>query len=398
MKDFIMPRSSSRPAPALAVLFGLSLAGCSAVGSTSDQARAPGGMFNPGNYVSSAGREAGVSSRGGAPIAALPAQAGRVVDVREKRYANGLRQEIALAGDAGVRGENVIVVTYRDQPNGAWGEPEVELPKDRDDDIAAELEARFPSGAMRVQNMLLRNAYGPYGVATGRVGAANCVYLWQSVADLKANVRVARVSPYAIETTVRVRLCRSGVGVGQLTQWASNVVIDPNGVGQPALAASEGGRVYAAADPLGDALETRQADPRGSRFAGYAAPPAAVAALDEEEPPRRARAAPTRAAPARARAATRYVRARRASPAPRVATVPQTGYVQGYAQPQSYAAPAYATPQPGQPIWIQPGAAALAQSAAPAYGGGAHAANGSVALPPQAFGGPAQRGYVAEPR
>ncbi|QLP97018.1 MAG: hypothetical protein HZY79_05915 [Rhodoblastus sp.] len=86
----------------LAVLFGLGLTGCAAVGSTHDEARAPGGMFNPGSGVGA--REAGAVSRGARPVAALPAAAGRVVDVREKRFGNGFTQEIALAADAGVRG------------------------------------------------------------------------------------------------------------------------------------------------------------------------------------------------------------------------------------------------------------------------------------------------------
>ena len=75
---------------AFAVLFGLSLAGCSAIGSTSDEARAPGGLFNPGNDSSPDRRESGASTRGRAPVAAIPSAAGRVVDVREKRFGNGL--------------------------------------------------------------------------------------------------------------------------------------------------------------------------------------------------------------------------------------------------------------------------------------------------------------------
>lgn len=384
-----MSRSFPRPAPMIAVLFGLSLAGCAAAGSTSDEARAPGGFFNPGNYVSSAGRTAGVSSRGGAPIAALPASAGRVVDVREKRFANGLRQEIALAADSGVRGENVIVVAYRDQPNGAWGEPEVELPKDRDDDIATELQTMFPGGAMRVQDVVLRNAYGSYGLASGRLGAANCVYMWQSIADLKSSVRVSRVSPYAIETTVRVRLCRSGVGIAQLAQWASNVIVDVNGAGQPVQSYAAGAPL-AGDDALDAALETRPRGARSRGFSGYAVPPsAASSALVEDEAPRRLARPVTRT-----RVVTRYVRVRRSVPREAFAAAPQQQPQQVYVQqPQQQI---YG--QPGQPVWIQPGAAALAQTAGVSYGGAPAASNGSVALPPQAFGGPAQRGYLVAPR
>ena len=372
---------------AFAVLFGLSLAGCSAIGSTSDEARAPGGLFNPGNYSSLDRRESGASTRGRAPVAAIPSAAGRVVDVREKRFGNGLRQEIALAADSGVRGENLILVSMRDQPVVAWSQSEIDMPKDREDDIAAEIETRLPGAGMRIHDQVLRNGYGSYGLATGRQGGANCVFLWQSMNDLKDVGRVA-ASPYKIETAVRVRLCRTGVPLSTLARWASSYVVDPNGVGQaPGYAQSAG-------DPLADALN----EPRAARgvYGGTAAP----SFEDEEARPRRVVAAPRRArvwrAPRRSRVV--YVR-RREEPAQQAAPVqaaPAYGYAQPYGQ-AAPAAPAYAAgyAQPGQVVWTQPGAQAIARTAAPAYGGSAAPAGGLVGLPAQAFTGPSAQTYVA---
>ena len=417
-----MSRIFLRPAPALAVLFGLSLAGCAAIGSSNDEARAKGGMFNPGAGVGP--REAGAVSRGARPVAALPTAAGRIIDVREKRFGNGFTQEIALAADSGVRGENVILVTVRDQPHPPWGEPEVEMPHEREDEIAAEIEKRFSGGSLRIHDTVLRNAYGPYGLASGRIGRMNCVYLWQSLEDLKPHIRAARFSPYKIETAVRVRLCRSGASVAQLAFWASNVLLDTGGVSQaPRVAAT-----YAPSggDPLDDALGQRAA-PRGQiasersfgdqmfgartpsartagaqDFVGYASMTDATMqeTMQEEPAPRRLAAAPRR------RTVVRYVRVRRHEARQEAVVEPQQqgqGYAQqGYAQGYTgYAAPAqgYAAAQPGQVIWTQPGAAAFASAAAPAYGAspGAAAAS-SVGLPPQAYGGPAGQAYIATPR
>lgn len=418
-----------------AVLFGLSVAGCSALGSGGDEARAPGGMFNPGNYTSSVGlAESGPVKRGGRPIAALPAAAGRVVDVREKRLGNGFTQEIVLAAGPGVRGENVIVVYVRDRPHPPEGEPEVEFPKDREDDLATEIEKRFPGGSLQFTDTLLRNSYGPYGVALGRLGGANCVYFWQTLNDLKPYIRTGRMSPYKVETAARVRLCRSGVDSAQLARLAAAIVIDPSGVSEaPALAESSyGGRedsiadaldgrrsggasrrasyadaydapasggargpgaVYAGGLGVGGALAFGPSGGSGSdRYAGYTAPVEKSSEAAAQDRP--ARRVVRYAAAPRRRHVVRYVRVRRQE------EVVQTQPAQVYGQAVP-AAPAYTAgyAQPGQVVWTQPGAAALAQSAAPAYGGGAAAASaGSVGLPPQAFSGPGAQGWGASAR
>lgn len=368
-------------------LTGVALSGCSAVG-VYDDAPAAGGVFNPGEYSSLTARGAR-QSRGAAPIAALPAAAGRVVDVREKRFGNGVRQEIALAADSSVRGENLILVSYRDGPHSPMGQPEITLPKDFETDIAAEIEQYFSGQSLRIEDVVLRNAYGPYGLASGRLGAANCVYLWQSVGDLKQYIRTARVSPYHIETTVRVRLCRGGVSVAQLAQWAANYVVDPYGVSAPGSSLVAGAPLKGG-DSLVDALDQRPGGPTGQRFVGYATPPAATTG-EPEAAPRVTRYA---AAPRRHRA-VRYVAVRRRAPVQQVAADPQPAAPQGFAAPaQAYGQPApqgYA--QPGQVVWTQPGAAAFARSAAPSAAGAA-SGGGAVALPAQAFGGPSTQTVV----
>lgn len=401
--------------PAAAVM-ALALAGCS--GSVLDhEARAPGGAFNPGAWSSREARMSG--DPGSAPaMAAVPAAAGRVVAVRERRLANGARQSITLAGDGGVRGENSIEVVLRADSEGNATQNLVEMPGENANDIEAELERRFPGMAMRVHDYVLRNAYGPYGLASGSSGRVSCVYMWQTISNLDGGVRREHIVVQPTEAAVRVRLCRVGVSVSQLAQWAGAVVVDPSG-------ARYAGQTSPSFDGGGDAL----ADARGEGgartidrgFAGYVAPPA------ETLPERRA-AAPYRAArSARYAHAPRYARRHVSRVRPALARqddaaqrgdvqqaqgyAPGQGYApqgqgyapQGYVQQPApgyapvYGQPAYGAPPayaPAQPIWTQPGAAALTQQVGYPASAGFTPSNGASAaaplgLPPQAFGGPA---------
>lgn len=361
---------------ALMVLCALSLGACSAIDPTDE--RPTGGIFNPGVWSSHEARMREPAGRA-APVAALPSAAGRVVDVREKRFDDGLSQEIALTAGSGVRGENVIEVAMRDQPVVPPGRPQVRLAPDDDAAIAAEIERRFPGADMRIRDAVLRNAYGPYGIATGRLGAANCVFVWQRVADLKAALSLARVSPYPIETSVRVRLCHAGASVGQLAQWASSYVLDPAGAAPATL---ESG---ASADALSDALDAPRGAARPGRFVGYAA--SSRQAFADEAPATRVASAPRRVRAARLHRPSRVARRPvRVAPAPAQEAAPQTAYV----QPAAVAVPG------ARPVWTQPGATALMRSATPASGGAF--APGALGLPPQAFAGPSSRTVVATPR
>lgn len=376
------------------------LAGCAP--NVEHEGRARGGALNPGVWSSSTAREAEDVERSAPAVAALPSAAGRVVGVRERRLANGLFQRVTLAGDPGVRGENAIEVTIRSEAEGAATQNLVELPSDASDVVEAELERRFPGMTMRIQDVVLRNAYGPYGLAVGASGRTACVYMWQSIDNLDGSLRRSHIVVQPREASLRVRLCRSGVSANQLAQWAGAVVVDVAGAAPLSRSAdlSSDGR-----DALADARsQGHDGVSSGARFAGYAAPPPAAEPVRAAQAPRPASRTQIRAAARRRSPAPAYARAH--EPAPEQAVVPAAappsmatqappaGYAPYYGQPAAMApataAPAYVAP--GQPIWTQPGAAAIAQSVGyaptPAGQGVSAGGAGPLGLPSQAFSGP----------
>lgn len=325
--------------------------------------------------------------------AMLSPAAGRVVQVSERRYADGLSQEIVLAGDRTSRGENRIDVAMRLAPQGDQVYDNlIPMQKPSDADIAAELEARFPGMDMQPVNVLLQNRYGPYGLAAGKRGnGERCVYAWQWIDDASApasprNSTLARaILSQPQPVSLRVRLCRSGVSADQLASLVEGVAVGA-GMGNrqlPVLGQYGGGN-----DALSAAGGTG-----GQAFAGYQMPQV----IEPIAPEPGARVVTRR----RHRAGVhqnrrKYVARRQAQPAQQ----PQYAY-----QPQPYAplqggAPAQqqvyvpGQPQPQMPMQMRrPVAAQFGQPqqfAAPAYAPQPLASPHPLdqGLPPQAYAGP----------
>ncbi|MBK9081486.1 MAG: cellulose biosynthesis protein BcsN [Rhizobiales bacterium] len=312
-----------------------------------------------------------------APIAALPPEGGRVVQVRARKFANGVKQDIVLAGDSGQRGENAIEITLRTEAEGDRYENLVVLPQAADSDIQLELDAKFPGVRMSIHNYMLRNAYGPYGLASGRqAGGATCVYVWQTIDDLAPAMKLRHVTIQPTEGALRVRLCRQGMSVRQLAQIASSVVIEPSG--DPlAMPLASGAR--AGADALAAATgEAAVAPASPTRFAGYRLPPASAET--------RLAAAPRGARrPVYARKASgRRIAQPHAAPPP-VTQNPQLTYAP---QPEFASRPVYAPAYgAGYPAG-HPAAQPVAQFAAPPTAVPSVPRQQRLDLPPQAYRGP----------
>ena len=343
----------------------------------SSYAPAQGGLANPVPASSAA--------------AMLSPSAGRVVQVSERRYTDGVSQEIVLAGDSGSHGENRIDVSLRLSPQGDQVYDNlIPMQKPSDGDIASELEARFPGMDMQPVNVLLQNRYGPYGLAAGKRGnGERCIYAWQWIDDASTpasprNSTLARaVLSQPQPVSLRVRLCRTGISADQLGGLVESIAIGA-GIGNrqlPVLGQYGGGNdALSAASGIG-----------GQAFAGYQMPQVLDTAA--QEPRQRV---VTRY---RTRTVTRHNHRRYAvQPQAQPAQEQQPAYQpQQYApaQPQAYA-PAqpqqyYAPVQPQRPVAAQFG---QPQPYAPqAYMPQPMAAPAAPhpldqALPPQAYAGP----------
>ena len=296
-------------------------------------------------------------------IALMPSEAGRVIQVNQREFTDGIQQEIVLTADASARGENRIDVLLRTSPeNDSQYDNLIKMKRPTDADVAREMEERFPGMRMDIAAVLLQNSHGPYGIASGRRGAELCIYAWQWIDDINGNGNSGRRSIVRGVTpaSIRVRLCRSNATFEQLAAYVNQLTVAmPVKTPMTPLQAYNAPRTplgtvaggYAGSVGTGDALGVVSGPTVASRtraFDGYS-----VAA-----PPHYARAAQVR---------TRV--ARRATPRRRIVRR-QVKPDQSEAQAQTYAPYTAGQPQiapamqPSQ-AWSYPGTAAPAQ---PAYG------------------------------
>ena len=350
------------PAAALALL---ALGGCS--GSFEPRAAAPVALYADRSVTAAAMPAASAA-------ATLPYAAGRIVQVSERRYKDGVAQEIVLEGERSQRGENRIDISFQLQPESEQlRDNTIKLHRPDEIRIARELEERFPDVAMTTVPVLLQNSYGPYGLAAGLRGAERCIYAWQWIDDAgdvtgRPGNAVSAIFTGPTPVSVRIRLCRSGVSADQLAGLVNELVI--GGVRRaPGAPVSRGGDALSAAGG-GAAFDGYQL-PRGGAVAellpandGFVARPVRRRAVYHARPARRHRVARRR----------------------------HYGQQAVYNEPPQYYAPqsqAYAAPPP-QAYPAQPQQAAQQLYAPPVYApqpAGRRPLDPS--LPPQAYRGPA---------
>jgi hypothetical protein len=213
-------------------------------------------------------------------LAGLPAEAGAVVSVTERREKDRLTQTIALAGDAATQGTNRIrVVAETHEPGHSRRVTE--------EAIAAELAAELPDVDMRTSSQVIAGAGGPVGLATGRSARGEtCVYAWQETKARPSRSRGGVFDTDTVDVSVRVRLCRQGLAE------------------ERAIALVEGLRLRADVVPLGSGFASGPTGVDALATAGYGAragvggsagapatfvrpsPPARVVRADTSTPPR----------------------------------------------------------------------------------------------------------------
>lgn len=159
------------------------------------------------------------------PIVVLPAWLGRPVALRERDAEGGFEQAITLAA-AGRRGgydDLVLVSSARDGALDA-----VPGVKPTEAGIRAEIAAAFPGVAMQVVTRPSANAYGPYGLAIGRAGAARCLYAWQWIPEAPVREGGA-LAPLSL----RVRLCRGDLTLEAMAAAVNQLRLVPRFAGEP---------------------------------------------------------------------------------------------------------------------------------------------------------------------
>ena len=288
--------------------------------------------------------------------ATLPQNAGRIIEVSETRFSDGVSQQIVLAGDRSAHGANRIDVAFRLQAeNDVVSENKVPMSRPSETGIAREMEQLFPGMEMQTVPVLLQNAYGPYGLAAGRRGnGERCIYAWQWIEDGGNTSGVLRNPAFAVfqgpmPVSVRIRLCRANASADQLAAVAGELAI--GGVRRTSAPVAARG---------GDALSAATGG-SGAGYDGYQLP----RALTEEPLPANdgfvARPARRRAAyhaPPRTR---RHARRFYAEPRPEAAVYNQPPQQQPYSpqpyapQPQQYPPQAaYPVQQPVQQMYAPP--------------------------------------------
>ena len=159
----------------------------------------------------------------------LPATAGKVFDVTQTRYGNGVEQLIIYQGDALTSGENVAKVQLVSAEKGFGRKSEsLKLASTSLGQIRAEMRKVLPGVSMRISTQLHSNAYGPFGYALGRSsGNVQCLYGWQTMKGT-ANDRWAIIRGQSAKPSlsIRLRVCRASTSADQLVDLMRDLRVE----------------------------------------------------------------------------------------------------------------------------------------------------------------------------
>ncbi len=143
----------------------------------------------------------------GQAIALPPPGGPAVLGVVERRYANAIQQDIVLAADSAVPGQNFLRVQLFGPVGTDGGQTELPDRPLANSGLNREMREALPGIAMRTSPLYAQNSYGPFGYAIGRNGVQDlCIYGWQRIASTPVGgsfMNRGRVQ-------VRLRLCQSG--------------------------------------------------------------------------------------------------------------------------------------------------------------------------------------------
>lgn len=219
----------------------------------------------------------------------LPAPGGlSVVGVVERRFTNAIEQQIALATNALVGGQNFIRVQIFGPVGSEAAESALAIPAISDGALAREMRQHLPGVPMSRSPLFVQNDYGPFGYAVGRAGSGDlCFYGWQRIGGASSGAPFSNVGIIHL----RMRICQTGASEQSLlaamygftintafsarswNPYGSPPPADPRlgSIGQPIYpVAPAGGATVLDAEP---AAPARAPTPRRVTAAPVAAPP-----------------------------------------------------------------------------------------------------------------------------
>jgi hypothetical protein len=136
-----------------------------------------------------------------------------VVAVLQRRYQNGLTQEVALSTASATTGQNAFYISLVKEPETVSEiDDTLGSPRLNQEVVQKEMEQRVPGVDMRTSLLYAQNKYGPFGFAVGRSSTGdNCLYAWQQIEPKEP---VYFIPGGAI--SVRLRLCDADATEAQL--------------------------------------------------------------------------------------------------------------------------------------------------------------------------------------
>lgn len=179
-------------------------------------------------------------------LASMPEPGGSQVAMREKIFANGVKQDIVLAGDKSPFGDNLLVIAVQTAPPIAGARDQVPMYRPAESGIKQEILARYPQVDMQILTQPRRNAQGPFGLAIGRHSSGvRCVFAWQWIDDVRnpggSSSSLGKLGSFGSTVQpalVRVNMCRKDATVDDLAMAVEGLTLAPSSVLDRALDSS----------------------------------------------------------------------------------------------------------------------------------------------------------------
>jgi Cellulose biosynthesis protein BcsN len=163
----------------------------------------------------------------------LPMMAGPIIAVREKRYANGIEQNMILESEAAADGENRIEVrvTQPGKSDSRIKNEYLQVRNTRLAQIQSDMKEFVWGIPMEIVGSVEANAYGTYGYALGRSKTGyNCLLGWQNVKGVMKERRMLGFTTTShTDMSVRLRICRTDLNYDQLVSIirGMRITVDP---------------------------------------------------------------------------------------------------------------------------------------------------------------------------